>query len=161
MAVIGIAEFLKKVSYQKHTKTKVDALKHNDSKPLRIILQAAFDPDVKFALPAGAPPYTPNRLVDQENVLIREADKIKYFIEGFYPNMKPAKREQIFIEFLERLAPRDAELLVAIKDKKLPFKGITIQHVITALPGLIPNPGVKPLEIKEGAIEESNEEPEA
>jgi hypothetical protein len=160
MAVIGIAEFLKKVSYQKHTKTKVEALKHNDSKPLRIILQAAFDPDVKFALPAGAPPYTPNSLVDQEHILIREADKIKYFIEGFYPNMKTAKREQIFIELLERLAPRDAELLIAIKDKKLPFKGITIQHVITALPGLIPNPGVKPYDLKE-VTEENNEEPEA
>jgi hypothetical protein len=161
MAVIGIAEFLKKVSYQKHTKTKVEALKHNDSKPLRIILQAAFDPAVKFALPAGAPPYTPNKLVDQENVLIREAEKIKYFLEGFYPNMKPAKREQLFIEFLERLAPKDAELLLAIKDKKLPFKGISIQHVITALPGLIPNPGVKPFELKEDATEEVNEEPEA
>jgi hypothetical protein len=43
----------------------------------------------------------------------------------------------MFVELLERVAPEDAKLLCAIKDKKLPFNGITINHVKEGLPGLI------------------------
>ena len=135
--VIGIAEFLEKVGKLKRTQEKIDALKHNDSLVLRIILQAAYDPNVKWALPPGVPPYKANELVDQEHVLIKECEKLKYFIVGFYDNLQPLKRETMFVEFLERLAPKDAELICLIKDKK-PIKGITYQHVVEALPGLIP-----------------------
>jgi hypothetical protein len=43
----------------------------------------------------------------------------------------------MFISLLENVDPKDAKLLCAIKEKKLPFKGITIQHVTEGLPGLI------------------------
>jgi hypothetical protein len=135
--VVGIAEFLEKVGKQKKTQEKVDALKYNDSLVLRIILQAAYDPNVKWALPAGVPPYKPNEIVDQEHVLIKECEKLRYFIAGFHDNIPQLKRETMFVEFLERIAPKDAELICHIKDKK-PIKGITYQHVVEALPGLIP-----------------------
>lgn len=134
--VIGIAEFLEKVSKLKTRQEKVEALKANDSFILRIILQGAFDPKVKFLLPEGNPPFRVTTLVDQENILIREGRKIKYFVEGLYPDLKQNRRETMFIELLEAVAPRDADLLLAIKDKKLPFKGITADMVTEALPGI-------------------------
>lgn len=134
---IGLYEFLFKVSKLKKTQEKVDAIKFNDSLPLRIILQGAFDPSVEWALPEGEPPYKPNDLVDQEHVLIKDIEKLRYFIKGFYDNLNQTKREQMFVELLERVAPDDAKLLIAIKDKKMPFPGITIQHVKEGLPGLI------------------------
>ena len=135
---IGLYEFLFKVSKLKKTQEKIDAIKFNDSLPLRIILQGAFDPSVEWLLPEGEPPYRPNDLVDQEHVLIKEIEKLRYFIKGFHDNLNQTKREQMFVELLERVAPDDAKLLVAIKDKKMPFPGITIQHVKEGLPGLIP-----------------------
>lgn len=135
---VGLYEFLLKVSKLKKTQEKVDAIKFNDSLPLRIILQGAFDPSVEWLLPEGEPPYKPNDLVDQEHVLIREIEKLRYFIKGFYDNLNQTKREQMFVELLERVSPDDAKLLVAIKDKKMPFPGITLQHVKEGLPGLIP-----------------------
>ena len=140
---IGVAEFLLKVSKLKKTEEKVNALKANDSFVLRVVLQGAFDPKVQWALPPGTPPYKPSELVDQEHQLIKNAEKIRYFVKGFYDNLPPVKRERMFVELLETLAPADAELLCAIKDKKLPFKGITINHVKEALPGLIPNEQVQ------------------
>lgn len=134
---IGLYEFLFKVSKLKKTQEKIDAIKFNDSLPLRIILQGAFDPSVEWLLPEGEPPYKPNDLVDQEHVLIKDIEKLRYFIKGFYDNLNQTKREQMFVELLERVAPDDAKLLVAIKDKKMPFPGITIQHVKEGLPGLI------------------------
>ena len=130
-------EFLHRVSKLKRTQEKIDNIKANDTFALRVILQAAFDPKVKFLLPEGDPPYKPNDLVDQEHILIKECEKLRYYIKGFYDNLAQAKRESMFVELLERVAPEDAKLLCAIKDKKLPFNGITINHVKEGLPGLI------------------------
>lgn len=135
---VGMAEFLEKVSKLKKKDEKVEALKYNNSYALRTILQAAFDPRLKFLLPEGEPPYRPNDLPDQESVLLRECRKLVYMIEGPYPNLKQVKREQMFIELLENVAPADAKMLCAIKDKKLPFKGITEDMVREAFPGLLP-----------------------
>lgn len=134
---VSVAEFLEKVGKLKRTQEKVDALKANDSYVLRVVLQGAFDPSVKWLLPEGEPPYKPNDLVDQEHVLINEARKILYFVEGFYDDLPTTKREQMFIELLERVSPKDAKLLCAIKEKKLPFNGITLSHVKDAFPGMI------------------------
>jgi len=135
---IGVAEFLEKVSKLKKKEEKVAALKANDSFVLRTILQGAFDPRIKWLLPEGEPPYKPNDLVDQENVLIKDARKLAYFVEGPYPGLKQVKREAMFIEMLETVAPADAKMLCAIKEKKLPWKGITVDIVNEAFPGFIP-----------------------
>ena len=117
---IGIAEFLENVSKLKKREEKVNILRSNDSYPIRTILQGAFDPRIKWALPEGIPPYTPSTLVDQENVLISDCRKLIYFIEGGAPNLRPLKRETMFIQLLEAVAPADAKMLCAVKDKKLP-----------------------------------------
>ena len=135
---IGMAEFLEKVSKLKKKEDKVEALKFNNSYPLRTILQAAFDPRIRFLLPEGDPPYKPNDLNDQEGVLLRECRKLVYFVDGAYPNLKQIKREQMFVELLENIAPADAKMLCSIKDKKFPFKGITEDMVREAIPGLLP-----------------------
>jgi hypothetical protein len=134
--VVGMAEFLEKIGKYKKTQDKIDALKANDTFAIRVILQATYDPTVKFLLPEGTPPYKPNDLVDQEHVFHKEARMVQYFVEGFHPNLAKNKREMMFVEFLEKLAPKDAELLINAKDKK-PVKGITIQHIKEAFPGLI------------------------
>jgi hypothetical protein len=133
---IGLAEFLEKVGKLKRTQEKIDALAANDSLPLRIILQACYDPNVVWMLPPGAPPYKPNDLVDQEHILIKDVEKLKYYIRGFYDDLPQLKRETMFVQLLENIAPKDAEMLCQIKDKK-PIKGITIEHVTKGLPGLI------------------------
>ena len=73
--------------------------------------------------------------------MIHDAKFITYFIESLSPNIQQLKRESLFIEFLERLDPKDAKLVLQMKDKK-PIKGITVQHVVEALPDIIP--GVQP-----------------
>lgn len=146
--VVGVAEFLEKVGKLKKTQEKIDALKANDSLVLRIVLQSGYDPNVKWALPDGAPPYKPNDLVDQEHVLIKDCQKLRYFIQGFHDNLPQLKRETMFVEFLERVAPKDAEMLCLFKDKK-PMKGITLQHVTEALPGLIPNEQISSTQVQE------------
>jgi hypothetical protein len=146
--VIGMAEFLKKLSQLKKREDKVAALKHNNSFVLRTILQGAFDPRVIWLLPDGPVPYTPNKLVDQESVLLRDSRLLKHFVEGGTPGLTQPKREALYIELLENVAPADAELLVALKEKKLPFKGINADMVREAFPDLLP-----PANNKETAVQ--------
>lgn len=133
---ISTHDLLEKIGKLRRTKEKVDALRANDSYVLRVVLQGAFDPSVKWLLPEGNPPYTPSDLVDLEGILVNEARKILYFVEGFH-DLPQQKREFMFIELLEKVDPKDAILLCAIKNKELPFKGLTIQHVKEAFPGMI------------------------
>lgn len=133
---VGVAEFLEKVAKLKKKEEKVAALQHNDSFVIRTILQGAFDPRVVWELPEGVPPYKNNDLPDQENVLIRECRRLVHFIQG--NNLKPMRRETLFVELLESVAPQDAVLLCHIKDKKLPWKGITEDIVREAFPNLLP-----------------------
>lgn len=135
---IGLGEFLEKVAKLRKTEQKVAALKANDSFELRVVLRAIYDPNVKILLPEGTPPFKVTDLPDQEPVLLREIrnGKFFYFVEGYRDDLPQAKREQMFIALLENVAPKDTELLIAMKDKKA-IKGITIQHVVEGLPGLI------------------------
>jgi hypothetical protein len=46
------------------------------------------------------------------------------------------RREYLFIQLLESLAPTEAALLEAVKDKKIPYKGMTQNFVEEVFPGL-------------------------
>lgn len=133
--VKSISEILKEVSTAKK-EVKVDILRMNDSQPLRSVLVHALDPNIKWMLPEGAPPYTPNEALDQHNRLYQEARKFYIFCDPNL-NLPKVKREMLFIEFLESIDPDDAKLMIAVKDKKIPFKGINTKLVNEAFPGLI------------------------
>lgn len=138
---VGIAEFLNKVSKLKNESDKINALKFNDSFVIRTILQATFDPLVIWLLPVGKTVYKPSVLVDQENILIAEIRKIKLFIAGFYDNLTPTKRELLFIEFLETLAPADAKMIVDIKNGENPWGDLLNRKIVLqAYPDLFVEP---------------------
>lgn len=131
----SISEILKEVSEAKKEK-KVELLRHYDSQPLRAVLAHALDPGIKWLLPEGAPPYKPSEALDQQNRLYQEARKFYIFCD---PNLTlpKVKREALFIEFLESIDPEDAKLIIAVKDKKIPYKGVNLKLVQEAFPDLI------------------------
>ena len=117
---------------------KVKCLAQNDTAAMRAILQYALDPRIEWLLPKGSPPFTPCPFPDQEGNLIRDIRKLNLFVRGGdHPNMHNVKREALFIQFLEGIDPKDAALIVSIKDKRLPHKGITVKVINQAYPGLI------------------------
>jgi hypothetical protein len=136
--MLAISEILEKASKMKKKEEKVEFLRQNGTPALQTILVYAMDPNVKSALPEGPAPYTPADLAD-ENVgtLHSYIDKLYLFCEGGHPNLKQSRREQIYIQMLESIHPKDAAMMVAAKDKQLPYKGITKEIVNAAFPGLI------------------------
>ena len=135
---LGISEILAKASTITDDTARVGFLRQNQSTVLHMILRGAFDPTIKWALPSGVPPYKPNALVDQHHRLFTETRKLYLFVEGGSPNLKQLRRETLFVELLETVDPEDAKLLLAIKDKTMPYPGVTLDIVNQAFPGLIP-----------------------
>jgi hypothetical protein len=135
---LGVSEILEKVSKLKKKEERIEELrKHGDNRAMLQILQYALDPRIKWLLPEGTPPYKKNEYLDQESNLYSEVRRLYLFVEGGNPNLTPLKREMLFIGLLEMLAPADAALLCAAKDKKLPYKTITKEIVNEAFPGLL------------------------
>jgi len=134
---LGLAEILKKASEFDKKQEKIEWLYRMDSPALRALLKYAYDPKVKFLLPEGAPPYKVNDLPDLQSVFYSELRKLYLFIEGGNPNLKQVRREYLFVQMLENLDKQDAELLLAVKDKKIPYKGITKKFVEEVYPGLL------------------------
>lgn len=132
----SIYNILKECSEPKSVKERVAKLQQNGIPVVQQILKYAFDPNIKFLLPEGDPPYKPNEYVDQEGILFSEARKLYLFIEGGNNNLTNFRRETLFIQFIEGIDKNDAKLICAIKDKKLPFKTLTKDIVKQAFPNL-------------------------
>lgn len=133
-----MASFLKEVSAIPNRKDRIAYLAQNGNNgALKLVLKYMFDPRLKFLLPKGAPPYTPSPIQNPRR-LYPEARKLYLFVEGGNPNLKQARREQIFIDLLEIVDQDEAELLIAVKDKTCPYEGITKKVVQEAFPELIP-----------------------
>jgi hypothetical protein len=134
---LAIAEILDLVKEAKDVQTKVSLLRQYDNETLRYILELAFHPNVGWWLPEGAPPYKPSEVLDSEGRLYQETRTLPLYLAGNRPDLKQHQRENLFIGLLESLHPRDALLLIAVKDKKV--EGLNIATINEAFPGLIPN----------------------
>lgn len=135
MAAQSIAELFEEAAKAKTREEKAKILAKDQSGTVATILRVGLDPSIVFDLPPGVPPYKKNELVDIEGAIYREVRKFKHFIKG--SNVNPIKKETLFLEMLENLNPKDAELVCLAKDKKSLGKGITVGVANKAFPGLI------------------------
>ena len=108
------------------TERKKILLEHG-SNPLKELLKYAFHPDIKFLLPEGAPPYKTVGSPDEYNptYLYPNIRKLYLFVEGGNEGLTTLRREQLFIQLLEELHPKEAEVVIQVKDKKLKYRGLT------------------------------------
>ena len=100
------------------------------------VLMWAFSDRITSKLPDGKTPYKPNDAPASdlsESALRFEFKKFKYFVTEEVPK---TRRETMWIELLESIPAKEAELLDLVKDGKWPFKNITKEVVEKAYPEL-------------------------
>lgn len=111
---------------------------HHPNKTMLKLLKYAYDPSIVWLLPEGAPPYTKNEELDPEySGLYQEDRKLYLFLQGGNEGITPLKREMLFVQLLESINPKEAELLIAVKDRTIPYKGVTKEVVKEAFPNLL------------------------
>jgi hypothetical protein len=143
MPEFNVRETLEEVAKAKTRDQKREVLKKRENLATKILLQLNYHPDAKWLLPPGAPPYEPAKQGDMtSNSFHYEVKKLDYYTD---PSPHPLselpmlRREAMFVGLLERLDPQDAEMMIAIKDKKLSYKGLTYKLVKDTWPDLLPD----------------------
>ena len=148
-----ISEVLELAAKCNSQEERSEFLKANYSVPLITILRGGFDESVTWLLPKGSPPYKKDDAPKGYELsnLYKQQRKFGYFVKGGKgERLQAVIREAMFITVLESLHPDEAELVIAMKDKKLTgrYKGITQKLIETTFPGLIQKVSVPKVEKK-------------
>ena len=114
-------EILELVSEQKTDAKKVALLKEYECDALKSLFIWNFDDSVISLLPPGTVPYKPNEnpLGTDHSSLRREQRNLYMFVKGGNDALSTIRRETIFIQMLEGLHPKDADIVIAVKDRGL------------------------------------------
>lgn len=112
---------------------KVELLQAHNTAPLQYLLHLVIQTDIKWKLPEGAPPYTPDKAVVgySPSHLFREMRSVYLFLDLPSMSLTTLRREQLFQQMLERLHPTEAEMLLSIKDRTFMTKYKCPKAVIT------------------------------
>jgi hypothetical protein len=162
-----IFEILELASKQRSNEKKVEVLKIYDDPSLKTVLIWNFDESIITLLPEGDVPYSStseqtsysgtlsskvqdavskmeeldsNSLgsMDQGRSSIRKEYQMFYnFVKGGNDGLSSIRRETMFINILQGLHPKEAELICLVKDKKLTDKyKISFDNVKEAYPDI-------------------------
>jgi len=131
-SISWILDFASKLSDEE----KVKCLVANPS--LADIFRLAYDPQLQWVLPETDPPYKPCEYPNIDNQFYSQIKRLYLFLRGGNDGMNQIKRERLFIDILETIAPGDAKLLLALKNKTLPEQNLPLTKdiVLKAFPGL-------------------------
>ena len=160
-----VFEVLDLVCKQKTNPKRIEALKYYEHNCIKSILIWNFDDSVISLLPEGDVPYgdgekqqifsgtlsdniareaaggesATGQDLDGRNKtsLRKEWVNLYNFIQGGNPNINSMRRELMFINILQGLHPKEAELLVKVKDKKLTeLYDISLENIKAAYPDI-------------------------
>ena len=160
-----VFEVLDLVCKQKTNPKRIEALKYYEDNSIKSILIWNFDDSVLSMLPEGEVPYgdgerqqifsgtlsdniareaaggesATGQDLDGRNKtsLRKEWVNLYNFVQGGNPNINSMRREVMFINILQGLHPKEAELLVKVKDKKLTeLYDISLENVKAAYPDI-------------------------
>ena len=143
----SLHEIFTEVEKEKSYKAKAEKLKEYETDGLKTILRGAFDTRIEWKLPTGKPPYQESTAPDWDLAdlqLVREARTLGRFatFEGRDTNqsqgLNKLRTEQLYIQLLEGLHPTEANIVIEMVKKKLPYKGLTAKIANRAFPNLIP-----------------------
>jgi hypothetical protein len=160
-----VFEILELASKQRSNVKKAEVLKTYEHDSLKAIFIWNFDETVISMIPEGTVPYggaTEQTVYSgslSENLsrearggesatgqdldgrgrtsLRREYQNLYHFVKGGNDTLSTIRREMMFINILEGLHPKEAELLCLVKDKQLQTKyKITLDNVKMAFPDI-------------------------
>ena len=100
------------------------------------VCQWYFDSNIYSTLPEGPTPFNKNEAPASdltETQLRFEFRKFRYFVTEEVPQVR---RETMWIELLEGIPAKEAEMIDLVKDGKWPFKNVTVDIVKSAFPEL-------------------------
>jgi hypothetical protein len=156
MSAKGISETLLRASKIRIKKDRVQFIRENATDALRWIVHCAYNPVAISLLPKGRPPFNECSDLETFGNLYHRISDLKLFFKGYKDNMSDKDRQNLFISLLEAVHPDDARLLIAVKDKTIPYPFMTYGFFKEAFPDWLPDRTEKTWVI-EGATNDESE----
>jgi len=129
-------EVLNLASTQRAKAKKVEVLQKYGDLSLKMILKWNFDTSIVSILPEGEVPYTPNTDKTGHAKLMTKIPQIEKLVcnhstkMGVSDTTAQFKREKMFIDILESVDEKEAEVLIAAKDKTIHRKYVISDNVV-------------------------------
>ena len=119
-----IHEILDLVVKQRSKAKKIDILKEYENDALKTIFIWNFDDTVVSVVPEGEVPFKKNEVPigTDHTSLRREHKNLYHFVRGGNDSLSGLRRETMFIQMLEGLHPKEADIVILCKDKRLSEK---------------------------------------
>jgi len=119
-----IHEVFELVMKQRTRQDKINILKEYEDPSIKAIFIWNFDESVISVIPDGPVPYKENEVPvgTDHTSLRREYKNLYHFVRGGNDSLSSLRKETMFIQLLEGLHPKEAEIICLIKDKKLTTK---------------------------------------
>jgi hypothetical protein len=136
-------EILTAASKLKTKKEKIEMLQRYESRAdFMAVLRGAYAKNIEWLVPDGELPpgtsFSSAASIDTaDDRLMRVYRQFQYLVKGG-PEVKQAKREDIYLNMIRSLHIDEAKLLMSIVGKRLPYKGITPALVAEAFPRVWP-----------------------
>ena len=136
-----IHEIFELVSEQRTKAKRVEILQEYRDDSVTAVLIWNYDERVQSAVPDGQVPYKENEVpVGTDHTSLRREWKTLYhFIKGGNPSLSNLRRETMFVQLLEGLHPKEAEIICLVKDKELEsvYPKVTLDVVKQAFPDIV------------------------
>lgn len=132
-----VYEYLQLINGAETESKRVDLLKKwGNNLAFRMLLTLNFHKDVNLDLPPGTPPYNRDEQThpDLMTPIAGQIQRLKACVKS--SNLKKMIKERTFIQVLEMIAPKEADVLVACKDKALHelYPNVTKELVASVFP---------------------------
>lgn len=137
-----IPQVLDEVEKAKTFEEKVATLQRYNTTALRGLLNMNYNPGLIFSLPDGDPPFKKRVELPIGTTESNLYAEYRRFYIWLRPNeLSKTRKEVLFIQMLEGIHYTEAELVLAIKDRKLTHKwpSVTADVIRAAFPDLLPS----------------------
>lgn len=142
-----IHEIVEEAEKLKTIKERKEYLRQfKNRKALKGLLQISYDKNIKILLPDTDPPYKPSEMPEgmTDTRIDHELRRFWVFIKGGpYDDMNQTKRESIFLEILQGLHKKEAEIFLRAFQHKWRIKGLRAEHINEIFDLNIPTPAKK------------------
>jgi hypothetical protein len=139
----NIFEVLDEIEEASSKKEKMAAIERNLSKTLVQVFELAYHPQYEWLITEMPENYVipTNTLPGISRVqLSTEIRKMYMFRKGdaTAERLGPQKRNQLLLQLIESLEPREAEVIIGIFKKDLGVSGLNYKFIKEAFPNLLP-----------------------